>query len=219
MGKIISFSGHGVVVVGMSWHVGSGLRGQGTRAGSQDFRRRGSRAGGLVRSMINILAYTSIVMIGLALHHLSPTSLLLASYLRFCLFLFPVSLLSSMYMISPFSIYSIYFICHCSRAEPMTEFLGLPREKSLLFGLKSLARLQPCHWESLISSSTFNFSSPPPSPSQCLHQILPAAVISEQVPRCWYPLIINDITKQVYVSWSYPEGEVMGFLNFFHIST
>lgn len=31
MGKIISFSGHGVVVVGMSWHVGSGLRGQGTR--------------------------------------------------------------------------------------------------------------------------------------------------------------------------------------------
>lgn len=63
----------------------------------------------------------------------------------------------------------------------MTEFLGLPREKYLKFGLKSLARLQPCHWESLFFSSPCNFSLlvSPPSPSQCLHQILPAAVISE----------------------------------------
>lgn len=100
MGKIISFSGHGVVVVGMSWHVGSGLRGQGQAAkisGGEDhvlevwFAPEGK---GLV-VMIYILPYTSIVMIGLALHHLSPTSLPLASYLRFCLFFFPVSFLSS----------------------------------------------------------------------------------------------------------------------------
>lgn len=74
-----------------------------------------------------------ILMIGLALHHLlsPPTSLLLASYFPFLPFFFPpVSFLSSMYINFPFSIYrlTILFVS-VGRREPMTESLGLPREK------------------------------------------------------------------------------------------
>lgn len=135
-------------------------------------------------------------MIGLALHHRFPyllTTRVISSILPFFFSLFLYFLLHNF----PFfqSTASILFVT-VGRREPMTEFLGLPSEKYLMFGLKSLARLQPCHWESLFSSFTFTFSHPPPLS-------LTESVSSPNPPGCGYLRVGAILLVTNYHQWHY----------------
>lgn len=68
----------------------------------------------------------------------------------------------------------------------MTEFLGLPRAKYLMFGLNPWARLQPCHWESLFFLLFFFYSTFSSSFASCPSPLTESVPSPPNPPGCGY---------------------------------